>query len=136
MRYGALVWAKAFTLARTDTPSWVVAARAIPADAVVLTNDPFSVAWWSNRNAVIIPRGTVSELDQVLARYRPSYYLDTSGTAGTYAFRVKRDLEKVASSGPGESRWAIFRIVRPYDSSQSSEVVTPGLANPSQNAHP
>jgi 4-amino-4-deoxy-L-arabinose transferase-like glycosyltransferase len=118
-RYGVLVWSRSFSLAHTETPAWAVAAEHIPEDAIVLTNNPFAVSYWTNRKSVIIPRGDVADLTAVLEQYRPSYYLDTSGTAGTYAFRVKRDLVKVASSAIGEDRWALFEIRRPDASSAS-----------------
>ena len=91
-----------------------VVPRNIPKKGViVLTNNPFAVSYWTNRKTVIIPRGSADDLSAVLERYRPSYYLDTSGTAGTYAFRVKRDLVTVASSAVGEDRWTLFVIRHP-----------------------
>jgi hypothetical protein len=116
-RYGLLVWSRSFSLAHTETPAWVVAAEHIPEDAVVLTNNPFAVTYWTNRKTVIIPRGNADDLSAVLEQYRPSFYLDTSGTAGTYAFRVKRDLVTVASSAIGEDAWTLFEIRRPDPSS-------------------
>jgi hypothetical protein len=112
-RYGVQVWSRSFSLAHTETPAWVAAAEHIPEDAIVLTNNPFAVSYWTNRKTVIIPRGSADDLSAVLERYRPSYYLDTSGTAGTYAFRVTRDLVTVASSAIGEDRWTLFEIRHP-----------------------
>ncbi|MDE0838266.1 MAG: hypothetical protein OSB41_04360 [Kiritimatiellae bacterium] len=90
-----------------------MAAEHIPDDAIVLTNNPFAVSYWTNKKTVIIPRGEAGDLTAVLEQYRPSYYLDTSGTAGTYAFRVKHDLVKVASSAMGEDPWTLFEVRRP-----------------------
>ena len=51
--------------------------QAIPDDAVVMTDNPYAVAWYSQRKAICCPGGPREHLLRVVNCYRPTFFLHT-----------------------------------------------------------
>ena len=104
----AMSWQAAFKeAANQPTPGWVAAIKALPDDAVVLSNDVAPIVWWADRKAVIAPIGSRHDLATVVNRYKVGYALGTAeGLGEGVAFR-EDDLEPIGL-GAG---WVLYRIV-------------------------
>jgi hypothetical protein len=108
-RYGNLRWREAFTQARRPPPSWVAAIAALPPDAPILTNDPWTLAWHVPRPAVLSPIGSREDLLAVLRVHHPRYLL-----CADYNWRVlplrRSELLPLASSRTPGQRWDLYEI--------------------------
>ncbi len=70
------------TLRSVPTPQYAQAVRELtPGNARILTEEPWNVAWWTERDAVIAPFGTKRDLEEVLAFYHPEFYLSLRNEA-------------------------------------------------------
>jgi hypothetical protein len=90
-------------------PGWNAAARALPDEAILLTADPWHVAWWSEKMTVICPVGSREDLLTVLDTYAPTHFLELGirdDPARDVGF-LSEELEPL-ESGPG---WTLYRIV-------------------------
>jgi hypothetical protein len=72
-RGAAWRWRGAIAKAAWPEPPWTSAVRNLPRSAVVMSTDPWAVAWYCDRLGVITPRGGRLEFDLVQAQYRPGY---------------------------------------------------------------
>jgi Dolichyl-phosphate-mannose-protein mannosyltransferase len=104
-------WRQGFRTAGQPSPAWVSALKRLPPDAVVLTTDVPSVAWWTDRPAVICPVGSREDLSTVVTLYRANHYLaliDDEQPGRGVAF-LGSDLS-LLDQGPG---WKLYRIKGP-----------------------
>lgn len=109
-------WRGAFIHGARLPPSWIPAVRQTPENAIVLTDNPWAVAWYGERKAVVCPVINRGDLLQVVRIYLPTYYLST-GYLNDY-FPVERrvvafssaDLELLASGEHEKTPWALFKI--------------------------
>lgn len=107
-------WRRSFADAGRPVPAWGSIVRTTPPDAVILTDDPWSVAWVAERPAVICPGGDRADLLEVLRRYRPDYYLHAGrGYGGGKPAFEEGDLEPVPPDPRGEAPWAFHRLTIP-----------------------
>src|SRR5262249_10646622 len=71
-----LVMSKAHHAALARRPPWADAViRDVPENAVVLSDDPWSVWWYTDRSSVLAPTSHRDGLLRVLQLYRPTYFL-------------------------------------------------------------
>jgi hypothetical protein len=107
--YAAYEWNKSYRQASTPTPGWVTAVAAVPKEAVVLTNDPWSLAWYGGHKSVMIPAGPREDLMQVVEAYEPEYVLLIECSPKAFAF-TSGELRRLASSDKDGPRWILYRL--------------------------
>jgi hypothetical protein len=82
--------------ANIPTPNWIHVVREIEPGSVVLSDDPWSVSWYSERCSVICPAGERTDLLTVLDMYKPDYYLHTGrGYGGGQPAFIGDDLDLI-----------------------------------------
>ena len=97
--------------AEYKAPGWVEVAGNIEAGSVIITNDPWSVAWYSGKYAVIYPIGTREDLMKVVEIYKPDYYLNTGeGFQGETPQFLNEELELIAGSDKKYTQWFFYKI--------------------------
>ena len=104
-------WKSSVREARKPSPGWSDRTRQTPSGSVIITNDPWSTAWYSERYAVMCPIGSHDDLLKVIEIYKPDYYLDT----GTGFKKAKpsfsgSELELIAKGSPGEGEWLFYKV--------------------------
>jgi len=77
VHHARVPWLQGFNRALQAPPAWVEVVRAIPEDAVVMTDNPYTVAWHTQRLAVCCPGGPREHLLCVARAYGPTYFLHT-----------------------------------------------------------
>lgn len=93
-------------------PPWIGdLTRDVPEAAVVLSDDPWSVWWYTDRASVGAPTSHRSGLLRVLQLHRPTHYLylNKYGPLGGLPPFEEQDLSLVAG-GRGPGKWALYRI--------------------------
>lgn len=108
-------WKSTFEAAHTKDPSWIGAVLKIEPDAVILTDNPWSVAWYSSHPSVICPAGERSDLYEVIGIYNAKYYLHTgrgysySEGKGQVGF-TENDLQLLSEDSSEKHTWRLYRI--------------------------
>ena len=86
--------------------------KEIEPGSVVITDDPWSVAWFTERYSVICPAGERDDLKTILDIYEPDYYLHTGrGYGGGNPAFIDNDLELLAN---GKAKCE-FHVNEPVD---------------------
>ena len=96
------------TRAALPAPEWAAAVRRLPPGAMVMTTDPWGVAWYGERLGLIAPCGDRRDLAVVQRHYRPGYLLVLDAESPFCGWRPEplRELDH----GRG---WALYRLARP-----------------------
>ncbi len=110
--HGQRVWGRFVQETGNTPPTWIPQVTATAPDAVILTDDPFSVAWYADRRAVRLPGGPREDLLRVIEYYRPTHCLITDVDAkhrAPTAFE-EADLRLLACSAKsgGQSAWRFY----------------------------
>lgn len=126
--HGQRAWGWFVQEARETPPAWVQQVAATPPDALILTDDPFSVAWYADRKAVRLPGGPRQDLLRVLQLYRPTHCLLTGLGArerGPLAFG-QGDLRLLAAQDASghQAAWQFYQTEIPL-----SVATAPGAAH-------
>jgi hypothetical protein len=121
------------TFAKLTIPTWIEPIKQTPPDSVILTDDPWSVAWLTEHKSVICPAGSRDDLDIVLNMYKPDYLLITGRaeiglkSTGLEGYDVALKDSEIELIDSGESYndfsvykqypWKFYRIINPVTDS-------------------
>ncbi len=112
------IWTNRLIVSRMEPPEYGLEVEAIvPPDATVITDDPWKVAWYGRRAALLGPTDSRRGLAEVLDLYQPTHYLLTRRhwvserlpPEGTVPFRAD-ELELRASGVHLGRPWELYRI--------------------------
>lgn len=112
------IWVDRLIASRVEQPDYgAIVATEVAADAPVITDDPWRVAWYGRRSAVLGPTDSRHGLAAVIALYEPTHFLLTrrhwvSGSPppeGAVPF-LSEELELVTSGSYLGRPWELFRI--------------------------
>lgn len=111
-RDAAALWEDRFVRSRLTPPAWgAEVAALVPSDARILTDDPWSAAWYAERSAVMAPTSSVEDLHEVIRRFRPDYFLWTSRDVGQGSVPFEDDeLDALAGGTHLSRRWVLFAL--------------------------
>lgn len=92
----------------TEIPAWKTVIERLPTDAVVMSDIPPAITWWTGRKAIITPLAERGDLIRVLRLYKPRYHLDLGSLLAKPPLSAWEPGElEVVDRGPD---WTLHRI--------------------------